>query len=81
MAGKILKKVWQEICVLSDEWYIKACVKLPGPDYYEGYGQIENGVGIRTCIAEEFMKAMDESGAVCIKPDLCKKQIIVLWGL
>jgi putative radical SAM enzyme (TIGR03279 family) len=78
--AKFLRKYGRRFVFLSDEWYIKACVKLPGPDYYEGYGQIENGVGIRTCIAEEFMKAMDESGAVCIKPDLCKKQIIVLCG-
>ena len=30
----------------SDEWYLKAGIDVPGEDYYDGYPQLDNGVGV-----------------------------------
>ena len=38
----------------SDELYIRAERALPDEDYYEGYVQIENGVGMLRSLIEEF---------------------------
>lgn len=38
----------------SDEFYIRAGRELPDEDYYEGYVQIENGVGMLRSLIEEF---------------------------
>ena len=43
----------------ADEFYLKAELPLPSPDYYEGYPQLDNGVGMLTCMGEEFSDAMD----------------------
>lgn len=41
---------------LSDEFYLKAEIPLPNSDYYEGYPQLENGVGMLTLMEEEFLQ-------------------------
>ena len=38
----------------ADEFYIKAGLPLPPEDYYEGYPQIENGVGMITSLESEM---------------------------
>ncbi len=38
----------------ADELYLKAGLPLPSEDYYEGYAQIENGVGMITSLMTEF---------------------------
>ena len=38
----------------SDEFYLKAELPLPEESYYEGYPQIENGVGMITSLMTEF---------------------------
>lgn len=37
----------------SDEFYVRGGVPLPPPDFYEDYGQIEDGVGMLTSFGEE----------------------------
>ena len=43
----------------ADEWYLKAGLPLPDEDKYEGYPQIENGVGMLTSFEKEFAFALD----------------------
>lgn len=38
----------------GDEWYIKAELPIPTEEEYEGYPQIENGVGLIRSMQEEF---------------------------
>jgi putative radical SAM enzyme (TIGR03279 family) len=38
----------------SDEWYITAGLPIPDSDSYEGYPQLENGVGMLRSIRDEF---------------------------
>ena len=43
----------------SDEWYILAERELPEEDRYDGYIQLENGVGMIRLLYEEVMDALD----------------------
>ena len=43
----------------SDEFYLKAQLPLPEESYYEGYPQIENGVGMITSLVTEFKNELD----------------------
>ena len=42
----------------SDEWYILAGQELPDEDNYDGYLQLENGVGMLRLLEDEFEDAM-----------------------
>lgn len=42
----------------SDEIFIKAKRPLPEEEYYEGYVQLENGVGMLRSMEMEFMSAL-----------------------
>ncbi len=42
----------------SDEWYILAQRELPEEERYDGYLQLENGVGMLRLMMEEFNEAM-----------------------
>ncbi len=82
-AGKVIDQIrrWQEYYMerygihlvhASDEWYILAGRQLPEEDSYDGYLQLENGVGmvrllidqVHECLirASEDRKTKDDSG-------------------
>lgn len=53
--GKIcLEKCGSRLFFCSDELFIRAGRELPDEAYYEGYVQIENGVGMLRSLIEEF---------------------------
>lgn len=58
------KKAFEEhgihFCHASDEWYITADMELPEEERYDGYLQIENGVGMIRSLVEEFNEGMEE---------------------
>ena len=45
----------------SDEWYITAGVELPAEETYDGYLQIENGVGMMQSMLTEFRDALEDA--------------------
>ena len=58
---------WQEVCMeshgthfvhASDEWYLLAEEELPDEDNYDGYIQLENGVGMIRLLLDEFAEAL-----------------------
>lgn len=60
---------WQNICMekhgvhfvqASDEWYLLAELPLPEEERYDGYLQLENGVGMLRLQDEEFHMALAE---------------------
>ncbi len=53
-----LKKHGCAIVCGADELYLKAGLTLPEPDYYEGYSQLENGVGLMALFEEELRAAL-----------------------
>lgn len=44
----------------SDEWYILAGRKLPEEERYDGYLQLENGVGMLRLLLNEFDQALEQ---------------------
>ena len=43
----------------SDEWYMIAGLDIPPASIYDGYGQLENGVGMVRLLMDEFREALD----------------------
>lgn len=63
-----LEKYGSRIFFCADELFLKAGRDIPDEDYYEGYPQIENGVGLMRSMEEEFKAALDGCG---IRDDFC----------
>ena len=70
-ALKVLELVekWQKICFdrhgkhfihASDEWYLLAERSFPAEEVYDGYVQLENGVGMMPLLQSEFEEALRE---------------------
>ncbi len=45
----------------SDEWYLLAEQELPKEEQYDGYPQLENGVGMLRLLQTEFCQALQEA--------------------
>lgn len=57
---KLLEKLGTRFVHASDEWFLLAGRDIPEADYYEGYGQIENGVGMIRSFLDEWQEALEE---------------------
>jgi putative radical SAM enzyme (TIGR03279 family) len=44
----------------SDEWYLLAGEEIPGEEQYDGYPQLENGVGMLRLLEREFHEALSK---------------------
>jgi putative radical SAM enzyme (TIGR03279 family) len=64
---KLLRKYGSRIVFLADEFYIMASRPIPSYKHYEGFPQIENGVGLIASMQEEFNQGIKK----------LKKQIIL----
>lgn len=58
---EMLERLGTRFVFASDEWYITAGYDIPDEEYYEGYGQIENGVGMVRSLIDEVQEAVEES--------------------
>ena len=63
----------------SDEWYILAEEELPEEERYDGYLQLENGVGMLRLLLEEFQEAFEEVAGSDIKVD--RQELSMATGL
>lgn len=72
---------WQDICMkehdmhfihASDEWYMLAERPLPEEDSYDGYLQLENGVGMMRLLMNEFTDALEEAKEPEYKEEVMK---------
>ncbi len=61
------------IAYAADEFYLKAEIPMPDADYYNGFPQLENGVGMWALLESEFNEALDE----CDIKSLDRKATIV----
>lgn len=57
---KLLHEIETRFIYIADEFFLKAGIPIPSGDSYEGYFQIENGVGLLRSMKDEFYDAMDE---------------------
>lgn len=55
---RLKKEIGTRLVYLSDEFYINADEKIPDAEEYEGFPQIENGVGLVASMYEEFSAAV-----------------------
>lgn len=55
---EFLSELGTRLIYLSDEFYLKAGMPLPKPEEYEGFPQLENGVGLISGMKEEFLAAL-----------------------
>lgn len=55
---EFLEKLGTRLVYLSDEFYVNAGIPVPDADCYEGFPQIENGVGLIASMKEEFDSAL-----------------------
>ncbi len=51
----------------SDEWYLLAERELPEAERYDGYLQLENGVGMLRLLKDEFQEALEKEKKRCAK--------------
>lgn len=58
-AAECMKKYGSRLFFCSDEMYLSCGREIPDEDYYEGYPQIENGVGMIRSMKCEFDDELD----------------------
>lgn len=84
-ARKVLEMIhrFQGICMqkcgihfihASDEWYLLAEEELPQEDSYDGYIQLENGVGMLRLLHTEFAEALEEAQKEAFKDGIVQAE-------
>ena len=53
------------IAYAADEFYLKAGRDMPDEEYYNGYPQLENGVGMWALLKSEFTQALENLDVKC----------------
>jgi len=48
------KKINKSFIYLGDEFYVNAKIELPSAEYYDGFPQIENGIGLSSNFIDEW---------------------------
>jgi putative radical SAM enzyme (TIGR03279 family) len=64
---KFLKESGRRFAYLSDEFYLLADKPMPDVDYYDGFGLLENGIGLMTKLKWEvasILETLDENDVV-----------------
>lgn len=56
--ARLMARFGRRLVYASDEFYVLAGRPIPGEEYYEGYPQLENGVGLLRLFIEEFRAAL-----------------------
>ncbi len=72
---EFLEKYGTRLVYLSDEFYVNAGIPVPSADCYEGFPQLENGVGLIASMKEEFDGAMR-----LLKPKKRERHVAVATG-
>lgn len=58
---RFIEKYGKRLVFASDEFYLKAEKPIPDADFYEGFQQLEDGVGLLSCLKDEFEWALEEA--------------------
>ncbi len=64
---QLLKKIGSRFVFAADEFYLKANLPIPPESYYEGYVQIENGVGLIRKFEDEVYGSLAQLSALPVK--------------
>lgn len=77
---KIYREYGLHFVHASDEWYILAEEELPEAERYDGYLQLENGVGMLRLQMEEFAEAMAQLDKEQERYACCQGEMAVVTG-
>lgn len=78
MFGDYCKKEYgSRIFTAADEFYLCAGLPIPDEDYYEGYPQLENGVGLIRSLTEDLRYYLDDE---FVAPDECCERVLAVTG-
>jgi putative radical SAM enzyme (TIGR03279 family) len=69
------------IVFVSDEIYAKAEYKMPSEEYYQGYLQLENGIGMVRLLIDEFTSALENFSDIIKKKVFDKKHYVITGTL
>ncbi len=58
-SAKFRKEFGTGLCYPADEFFIKAERELPNADYYDGYPQLDNGVGLVRSFCDDFLDELE----------------------
>lgn len=72
----LLKKHGTRMVHASDEWYLTANLEIPEASRYEGYLQLENGVGMIRSLLDEFEDYLKK-----LPGDMKKRQLSLATGV
>jgi len=61
LAEKFKKETGLRFCYAADEFYLTADLPIPEEDYYDGYPQLDNGVGLMRLFETEVIDAVSNS--------------------
>lgn len=75
-----LKEKGVRMFYASDEFYLTAGLPIPDEDEYDGYPQLENGVGMIRCHREEFMWALEEASEARINEKVSAQTVYIATG-
>jgi len=64
----------------SDEFYLTAGIPIPEEDEYDGYPQLENGVGMLRSHHEEFAAELDYAADVLARDGFVGREVAVATG-
>lgn len=76
---------WQQYCMekhgvhfvqAGDEWYLLAEMEIPPEENYDGYLQLENGVGMMRLLENEFLEELSQ-----VKGEAIKRKVSIATGL
>lgn len=68
----------------SDEWYILADYEMPPEENYDGYLQLENGVGMIRSMLDEFeegIEALEEMKKHPIRAKFARREFMDVYGI
>lgn len=75
--NELLEEKGSRVVYLSDEFYINAEIEIPKYEYYEGFPQIENGVGMLALFKKEVKDALKYKKEITALP---KRKISIATG-
>ncbi len=73
---KLIEQGRDKLAYPSDEFFQIAGRVLPEYEYYRDFPQLDNGVGLLTCMEREFLENLDEAQA-----DDCKRDFAMATGV
>jgi len=70
-SSRMLAQRGERVVHPADEFFLLAGRPIPGAEYYDGFGQLEDGVGLIAALEEEFTFALEDTPGHPIQREVC----------